>query len=120
MAKITKEAQLELADKIREFVISKWGKLSKGAKILGVSPSALSMILKGTREPTRKLLLSLINSGFDKDHFDKYYMTRNDENLNHLSNKELLEFANQQRFLIYQYQDMIKFLSLRIDQLTKK
>lgn len=117
--KPTKEAQIELAEKIREFIINKWKNLKRGSEILQTSNTALSMILNGKRQPTKQLILKLIHSGFDEENFNKYYMSRDEPNLDNLSKREILELVNQQRFLIYQYQDMVRMLNLQLDKNAK-
>lgn len=56
-----------IGERIREFLIQKYGKLKTGADKLSVSPSALQMYLNGSRLPGRKFLVKLKELGCDID-----------------------------------------------------
>lgn len=108
----------KLGDEIKYFCRTKWASQKRAAKVIGVSESILSQVVKGTRNPSKELMMRLIDSGFSEDHFKEHFLGEK-RDLTMLTTKELIEFAYQQQSLIDSYKDLVNFLSKRIDKLSK-
>lgn len=104
-----------IGNPLKEYLKAKYGSLSRAARQFEIDPTFLSKILKGTRKPNQLLVLKFVKDGFDKEHFDKYYML-DKINVEQLTKKEILELVSQQSLLIQQQRELITNLS---DRLTR-
>ena len=105
----------EVSIPLKEWILKTFKTQSEAATRLGIDPTHLSKILHGDRTPNSNITLKLIRSGFDKEHFDKYYLLEK-MNPEQLTNQELIKFFGSQSLLIEQQREMIIILSDRLQK----
>ena len=98
---------------IQEFLINRWSTQTKAAKVLRVSRGQISNMISGKRPPSKRIMLTLEQYGFDKIHFERWFKVE-DIAPDNLTKKDYIMIIADQRIVIESLREVIRIYQKKL------